>query len=149
MTSSIIQPSYASAVPTIDTIRPPLPSVAPSSSSSSSSAPPPTEQVMGSSFLFKLRQLSGGDGQSEVSALDIFLLLSPSLSYYSPLSQSRIVYEHFYTELHMINSLFNISTALMSISLDGAHKLKEVRGELAIPFLPLLYLFFSLLFILY
>eukprot|EP00026_Physarum_polycephalum_P002185 Phypoly_transcript_02190.p1 GENE.Phypoly_transcript_02190~~Phypoly_transcript_02190.p1 ORF type:complete len:886 (+),score=181.00 Phypoly_transcript_02190:128-2785(+) len=105
MTSSIIQPSYASAVPTIDTIRPPPLAVA----SSSSSPPPPSSpdpQAFGSSFYFKLRQLSG-EGHSG----------------------NQRVYEYFYTELHMINSLFNISTALMSISLDGAHKLKEVRGR--------------------
>lgn len=110
LTSSIIQPSYASAVPSIDTLaRRPSASASSSSSSHPTSSIPPTpstDKAFGSSFFFKLRQLSG-EGQSG----------------------HQRVYEYFYTELHMINSLFNISTALMSISLDGVHKLKEVRGR--------------------
>lgn len=89
-------PSYASAVP---------PSPASASTASQQEQIDQADKAFGSTFSFRLRQLSG-EGKSG----------------------KQRVYEYFYTELHLINSLFNISTALMSISLDNIQKLKEVRG---------------------
>lgn len=111
---SVTIPSYASAVPH---------SPATAATASQQEQIDHADKAFGSTFSFRLRQLSG-EGKSG----------------------KQRVYEYFYTELHMINSLFNISTALMSISLDNIPKLKEVRGTISIIYFSSLFFFYFLLF---